>query len=59
MSTGQQATLWCSDCEIHHRWGEHIDECDKVVAVLGDDNTYPCVLERGHPGRCQPDYEAI
>lgn len=33
--------------------------CDKVVAVLGDDNTYPCVLERGHPGRCQPDYEAV
>lgn len=32
--------------------------CDKVVAVLGDDRVYPCKLEDGHAGRCEPDYDA-
>jgi hypothetical protein len=38
-----------------YRWDK---ECDKVVAVLGDENTYPCKLEAGHAGRCEPDYDA-
>lgn len=29
--------------------------CDKVVAVLGDNNTYPCRLEPDHDGPCEPD----
>ena len=37
---------------------EHGGWCDKVVAVLGDDLTYPCKLEAGHAGRCEPDYDA-
>lgn len=34
--------------------------CTAAVAVLGDGEqvVYPCRLEEGHEGRCEPDYDA-
>ncbi len=45
-------------CRVDDLRRERVRHCDKVVAVLGDDLTYPCKLEAGHAGRCEPDYDA-